>query len=90
MIICSCYDDETCIERVRAIQYFHQHDRGWVDIGYHFLVGENGKVYEGRGWDRQGAHSPGWNNDAYGINYYLLFRLLNFYFKVFVSLVILQ
>lgn len=74
MIICSCYDDETCIERVKSIQYFHQHDRGWDDIGYHFLVGENGKIYEGRGWDRQGAHSPGWNNDAYGRNSYLLFQ----------------
>jgi N-acetylmuramoyl-L-alanine amidase len=60
-----------------------------VDIGYHFLVGENGKVYEGRGWDRQGAHSPGWNNDAYGNNFYPLFTPLNFYLKVFVLLVIL-
>ncbi|CAF1614748.1 unnamed protein product [Rotaria magnacalcarata] len=32
-----------------------------------FLVGENGKVYEGRGWNRQAAHSPGWNDDAFGI-----------------------
>ena len=66
VIICSCYDDQTCIQRVRSIQNFHIDDRGWADIGYHFLVGENGKVYEGRGWDRQGAHSPGFNNDAYG------------------------
>ncbi|CAF1141935.1 unnamed protein product [Rotaria sp. Silwood1] len=63
----SCYDDESCIERVKEIQIFHQNSQGWVDIGYHFLVGENGKVYEGREWDRQAAHSPGWNNDAYGI-----------------------
>ncbi|CAF4139391.1 unnamed protein product, partial [Rotaria sordida] len=63
----SCYDDESCIERVREIQIFHQNSQDWVDIGYHFLVGENGKVYEGRGWDRQAAYSPGWNNDAYGI-----------------------
>ncbi|CAF1089535.1 unnamed protein product [Rotaria sp. Silwood1] len=63
----NCYDDTSCIQRVKAIQDLHQLDRGWVDIGYHFLVGENGKVYEGRGWDRQGAHAPEWNNDAYGI-----------------------
>ncbi|CAF0949690.1 unnamed protein product [Adineta ricciae] len=63
----NCYDDVSCIERVKWIQDFHQKDRGWVDIGYHFLVGENGKVYEGRGWNRQGAHAPGWNNDAFGI-----------------------
>ncbi|CAF3003533.1 unnamed protein product [Rotaria socialis] len=65
----SCYDDESCVERVKEIQIFHQHNQSWVDIGYHFLVGENGKVYEGRGWDRQAAHSPGWNNDAYSISF---------------------
>ncbi|CAF1366332.1 unnamed protein product [Rotaria sordida] len=69
----NCYDDDECIQRVQAIQDLHQNDQGWVDIGYHFLVGENGKVYEGRGWNRQAAHSPGWNNDAYGTYFYLLF-----------------
>ena len=66
MMFCSCYDDETCSRYVKGIQNFHLDDRKWADIGYHFLVGENGKVYEGRGWDRQGAHAPGFNNDAYG------------------------
>ncbi|CAF3061877.1 unnamed protein product [Rotaria sp. Silwood2] len=65
----SCYDDESCSERVKEIQIFHQNNQSWVDIGYHFLVGKNGKVYEVRGWDRQAAHSPGWNNDAYGISF---------------------
>ena len=27
------------------------------DIGYNFLIGGNGDVYEGRGWDKQGAHT---------------------------------
>lgn len=62
----SCYDDETCAKAVKSIQTFHQETNRWADIGYHFLIGENGKVYEGRGWDRQAAHSPGWNSDAYG------------------------
>ncbi|CAF4772549.1 unnamed protein product, partial [Rotaria magnacalcarata] len=44
----SCYDDDSCIERVKDIQSFHQTSQGWDDIGFHFLVGENGKVYEGR------------------------------------------
>lgn len=74
MIICSCYDDETCVRYVRSIQNFHLDERKWADIGYHFLVGENGKVYEGRGWDRQGAHAPGFNNDAYGKILVLSFR----------------
>ena len=32
---------------------------GWFDIGYNFIVGEDGNVYEGRGWTKIGAHSPG-------------------------------
>ena len=80
--ICSCYNDQSCIERVKTIQDFHQNDRGWVDIGYHFLVGENGKVYQGRGWNRQGAHSTGWNDDAYGKNF-INYSLLTCSVKVF-------
>lgn len=33
----------------------------WSDIGYNFLVGEDGNIYEGRGWDRVGAHTMGYN-----------------------------
>lgn len=29
----------------------------WIDIGYNFIVGEDGNVYEGRGWGINGAHS---------------------------------
>jgi N-acetylmuramoyl-L-alanine amidase len=66
IILSSCYDDQSCIQRVQEIQKIHQNNQGWADIGYHFLVGENGKVYEGRGWNREAAHSSGWNNDAFG------------------------
>ena len=40
---------------------------GWWDIGYNFLVGENGYVYEGRGWDSMGAHARNWNGVSIGI-----------------------
>jgi len=39
---------------------------GWDDIGYNFLVGGDGNVYEGRGWDNQGAHVKGQNRASYG------------------------
>ena len=35
---------------------------GWSDIGYSFLVGEDGAVYEGRGWNKVGAHTLGYNS----------------------------
>ena len=36
-------------------------DTFW-DIGYNYLVGSDGKAYEGRGWRYQGAHTRGYNN----------------------------
>jgi len=43
---------------------------GWADIGYNFVVGEDGRVYEGRSWDKVGAapaHTYGWNRVAISI-----------------------
>lgn len=37
------------------------------DIGYNFLVGGDGNVYEGRGWEKVGAHTKGHNNGTLGI-----------------------
>lgn len=34
---------------------------GWNDIGYNFLVGGDGAAYDGRGWDKEGAHTKGFN-----------------------------
>lgn len=39
---------------------------GWWDIGYSFMVGEDGNVYEGRGWDQVGAHTYGYNTVGLG------------------------
>lgn len=39
---------------------------GWSDIGYNFVVGEDGLVYEGRGWSTVGAHAPNFNSNSIG------------------------
>lgn len=39
---------------------------GWADIGYNFCVGDTAVIYEGRGWNRQGAHAPGFNGNSIG------------------------
>lgn len=62
-----CYDRKTCSEIVRSYQNLHLDDRGWFDIGYNFLIGEDGNAYEGRGWDYNGAHAPGYNTQSIGI-----------------------
>ena len=47
---------------------------GWWDIGYNFLIGEDGRVYEGRGWDAVGAHTLGYNSVSIGIAFIGDFR----------------
>jgi len=62
-----CCDKEACSAIVRSYQNFHMDDRGWSDIGYNFVIGEDGNVYEGRGWNYVGAHAPGYNTQSIGI-----------------------
>ena len=40
---------------------------GWDDIGYSFLIGGDGLIYEGRGWNKKGAHTYCYNQLSYGI-----------------------
>jgi hypothetical protein len=53
---------------VRAIQRFHQVNRGWADIGYNFLYSPaERKFYEGRGAGVLGAHTRGHNLTSHGL-----------------------
>lgn len=45
----------------------HINDRGWSDVGYHFMVGPNGSIYEGRNLRYKGAHVRGANTGKIGI-----------------------
>ncbi len=57
-------------EILRAIYAYHAVTRGWGDIGYNYLVGQNGKIYEGRaGGDYVvGAHAAYNNIGSVGIS----------------------
>lgn len=57
----------SCTFQVRYMQTFHIESRNWSDIGYNFLVGGDGAVYEGRSWDTVGAHTKGYNIKSIGI-----------------------
>ena len=63
-----CFKQETCSEIVRSYQNLHIDVRGWIDIGYQFVIGEDGNIYEGRGWNFIGAHAPGYNAQSIGIS----------------------
>lgn len=49
-------------ELVAAVQRYHQDQQGWADIGYHYIVGRDGRIYEGRPITAQGAHVGGARN----------------------------
>lgn len=54
-------------DTVREVQTLHMGDRGWADIGYHFLIGRSGAVYEGRDLRVRGTHVGGYNTGSAGI-----------------------
>ena len=62
-----CTTESECAAIVRSYQNYHIDSNGWNDIGYNFLVGEDGNVYEGRGWNIVGAHAPTYNFNSIGI-----------------------
>lgn len=55
--------------RMRQIQSFHINSRGWCDVGYHFLIGQDGKIYQGRVENILGAHAGGANTNNVGISF---------------------
>ncbi|XP_013382873.1 peptidoglycan recognition protein 1 [Lingula anatina] len=65
-----CSTTEACKAEMRSIQDLHMTaPRQWSDIGYSFLVGEDGNVYEGRGWNKVGAHTYGYNSVGLAISF---------------------
>jgi len=55
--------------RMRQIQNFHINGNGWCDIGYHFLIGQDGRVYQGRMENIVGAHAASANTNNVGISF---------------------
>jgi hypothetical protein len=44
-------------DAIRTFQRQHQDEKGWADIGYHFVIDPSGRVWEGRPLVWQGAHA---------------------------------
>jgi len=55
-------------EIVRMIDRYHREERRWSSIGYHFIVGRNGEVFEGRPAHIQGAHVSSNNRHNLGVS----------------------
>lgn len=57
-------------EHIRLVQRAHMNSpNNWADIGYHFLIDPEGRIFEGRKLRWVGAHSG--RNDATGQNFNL-------------------
>ncbi len=59
--------DKSDLDVVRSIDNAHR-SRGWPTIGYHYLVGKDGRIYEGRPVQYQGAHTYTENEHNLGIS----------------------
>ena len=49
------------------IKRWHMMERGFFDIGYHFVIERDGKLIAGRPVDEWGAHVKGHNHDTVGV-----------------------
>ena len=54
--------------RVEAIRQMHIKERGWRDIGYHWLIDRDGTILAGRVETEIGAHVAGHNAGTIGIS----------------------
>lgn len=54
-------------EKVAEVRRWHVQDRGWKDIGYHFLIDRDGTLALGRPIDQVGAHTAGHNTGTIGV-----------------------
>lgn len=62
-------DKRSGVEKVRAIYQYHALNRGWGDVGYHYLIDENGQIYEGKSGGKYvvGGHAYCNNVNTIGI-----------------------
>ena len=62
-IVIHTTDNYATVDQMRR---FHR-SIGWDDIGYHYIVDQDGSVYEGRPLDKAGAHVRNGNANSIGV-----------------------
>ncbi|XP_068081280.1 peptidoglycan-recognition protein SC2 isoform X2 [Anabrus simplex] len=66
-VTAQCFTMEDCAQQVRDLQSEHIDHYGMGDISFNFLIGGDGRTYEGRGWDTKGDFSSLLTNRALGV-----------------------
>lgn len=65
VIHCSATRNLQSVDR-RSIDQLHR-SKGWLTIGYHFVIKTDGTIQRGRPIDAVGSHVKGHNSDSIGI-----------------------
>ncbi len=63
----SAFYEVNGIATLLEVQRLHRDDRGWADVGYHFMVDMDGAIYEGRNLGVRGIHTQGHNSGSAGV-----------------------
>lgn len=54
-------------QSAETIRQYHKAHNGWHDIGYHYVIEEDGRLMPGRAEEVIGAHVGGFNDHSLGI-----------------------
>jgi len=69
-IIVHCSDSpEGREDTIDDIRLWHMNERGWSDVGYHYVIHLDGSIHVGREVNTQGAHVKGHNKGSIGVCY---------------------
>lgn len=60
-------DARATADRLETVRGIHVDQRGWGDLGYHFVIDRAGRVWEGRDVRFQGAHVKNHNEHNLGV-----------------------
>lgn len=58
---------DAAVAHARGAQRLHKNIRGWKEIGYHYIIDWEGRIFEGRPVDRLGAHVEKHNTGSIGV-----------------------
>ncbi|WP_127109953.1 N-acetylmuramoyl-L-alanine amidase [Pararhodobacter zhoushanensis] len=64
----SWFHNRPLADKVAEIRRWHVQDRGWRDIGYHWIIDRDGAVMAGRSETEIGAHVAGHNAGTIGVS----------------------
>lgn len=65
----TCFTQAECSALIREIQTFQMDANGWPEISYHFLIGGDNRIYQGRGWGRLGQNVGQFSNQAINVGF---------------------